>query len=123
MSHLIKSSSTNQANKKHLSERCSVNDTLAFIGKRWLMAILYEISLGHNQFSGLLAVLSGLSEHILAARIQDLDRNGLITKTPQPDSVPMQICYTITPKGYDLLVIMDQLHHWTEVHSDEDPEL
>lgn len=87
------------------------------------MAILYEISLGHDQFSSLLAVFSGLSEHILAARIQDLDQNGLITKMPRPDSVPMQICYTITPKGYDLLAIVDRLHHWTDAHSDEGPEL
>jgi len=87
------------------------------------MAVLYEISVGHNQFSSLLPVFSGLSEHILAARIQDLNQNGLIIKVPKPDSVPIQICYAITSKGYDLLSIVASLHDWTDAYADPDQEI
>ncbi|MFD2965786.1 winged helix-turn-helix transcriptional regulator [Sphingobacterium bambusae] len=114
MSHSIKESSTNQANKQQLAQRCNVNDTLSYIGKRWLMAILYEISIGHKQFSSLAGQLTGISEHILASRVRELEKESLITKALVPNTTPTQIHYTVTPKGYALLEVIDNLHRWSD---------
>ncbi|WDF70536.1 helix-turn-helix domain-containing protein [Sphingobacterium oryzagri] len=119
MSHFIKETSTNSANKQQLSDKCLVNDTLAYLGKRWLMAVLWEISIGHKQFSSILNQLAGISEHMLASRIRSLENEELITKLPITDTVPLQIHYSVTPKGYALLAIIDTLHQWTARWKDD----
>lgn len=114
MSHIIKETSTNWSNKQQLANRCTVNDTLSYIGKRWLMAVLYEISMGHKQFSSLASQLVGISEHILALRVRELENESLISKTTMLETVPTQIHYAVTPKGYALLEIIDNLHRWSD---------
>lgn len=112
MGRNIKESSTNQLNRKLLSDRCGVNDTLALIGKRWLMTVLYEISLGNNQFSSLRKAVSEISENILGARIHDLTTQRLIKKHQVKHTIPLQISYTVTPKGEQLLQWVDGLCKW-----------
>ena len=112
MGNVIKESSTNQFNKKALSDRCGVNDTLSLIGKRWLMTVLYEISLGNNQFTALRKSVTEISEHVLAKRIGDLTEHGLITKQEIGNTIPLQITYTATEKGEQLLSLVDGLCKW-----------
>jgi len=112
MGNSIKENSTNQANKKILSDRCGVNDTLTLIGKRWLMTILYEISLGNNQFSSLRRNISEISEHILGARINDLAEQELIIKEGVQNTIPLQITYVVTVKGEELLSLVNELCLW-----------
>ncbi|MEN4760798.1 helix-turn-helix domain-containing protein [Chryseobacterium sp. C39-AII1] len=113
MKNYTKESSTNQENKKNLTASCSVNDTFSFLGRRWLMAILYEVSLGHNQFSALLKKVPGVSEHMLASRIDDLVKKDLIIKRPIENTIPVQIVYSVTKKGAELLSIAEVLNTWT----------
>lgn len=114
MGNSIKENSTNQLNKKILSDRCGVNDTLTLIGKRWLMTILYEISLGSSQFSSLRKNIPEISEHILATRINDLVAQDLITKEEIPNTIPLQITYFVTTKGEELLSLVNKLCHWNK---------
>jgi len=114
MGNKIKESSTNQANKRILSDKCRVNDTLSLVGKRWLMTILYEISLGNNQFSTLTKSIPEISEHILATRVNSLVENSLIEKNERMNTTPLQIIYSITDKGKQLLSLVDSLCRWDE---------
>ena len=114
-SHL-KESSTNHENRDILTSRCLVNDTLAFIGKRWLMTVLYEILLGNNQFSSLKASLPGISDHILALRINDLYKRRLITKRKIGHTFPSRVAYQITPKASQLLELVNGLNEWSIKH-------
>lgn len=118
MENNFKESSTNQANKKILSDRCGVNDTLTFIGKRWLMTILYEISLGNHQFSSLRKSIPEISEHILANRIGNLTKQELIIKSVVENTIPSQIIYTVTAKGKELLSLVDELCQWNRNWND-----
>lgn len=112
MGNNIKESSTNQMNREMLSDRCGVNDTLALIGKRWLMTILYEVSLGNNQFSSLGKAVTGISQNVLGLRVNDLVKEGLIIKSKVENTIPLQIIYIITPKGIQLLQLIDGLSSW-----------
>lgn len=113
MKSLLKESSTNQENRQILSSKCGVNETLALIGKRWLMMVLYEISLGNNQFSSLRTSLHGISDHILALRINDLYKQGLITKQKLAYTFPSQIIYEVTTKATHLLKLVNGLNEWS----------
>jgi DNA-binding HxlR family transcriptional regulator len=113
MSQILKTNSTNQANKKELGVMCRVNDVLALAGKRWLMTVLYQISQGKSQFSILRREISGISDHILASRLNELVTQGLATRTEVAGTNPPQIVYAVTAKGEQLLVIIDQLNKWS----------
>ncbi|WP_404477574.1 winged helix-turn-helix transcriptional regulator [Sphingobacterium sp. ML3W] len=115
MTHTIKESSTNQANRKLLSDRCGVNDTLALIGKRWMMTVLYEISLGNNQYSSLKKSVPEISEHVLAARVKTLCKQKLVIRHEIPDRIPLQIKYTVTDSGRELLSLISDLCQWTKI--------
>ncbi|WP_288446112.1 helix-turn-helix domain-containing protein [uncultured Chryseobacterium sp.] len=112
MGKKIKESSTNQANRRILSERCRVNDTLSLVGTRWLMTILYEISLGNNQFSTLTKSIPEISEHVLATRVNNLVENNLIEKNERMNTAPLQIIYSTTDKEKQLLLLVDSLCKW-----------
>lgn len=112
MGNRIKTTSTNQANKKALTARCGVNDTLSLIGQRWLMTTLYEISLGKNQFSVLRKTIPDISEQVLATRIHSLETQGLITKTARENTTPLQVIYAVTVKGAELLRLVAGLCQW-----------
>lgn len=112
MGNKIKESSTNQANRIILSNRCRVNDILSLVGKRWLMNILYEISLGNNQFSALTKSIPEISEHVLATRVNNLVENNLIEKNERMNTTPLQIIYSTTDKGKQLLSLVDNLCKW-----------
>ncbi|WP_437917942.1 winged helix-turn-helix transcriptional regulator [Sphingobacterium sp. LRF_L2] len=115
----IKENSTNQVNKKILSIRCGVNDTLDLIGKRWLMTILYEISLGNNQFSSLRKSIPEISEQMLATRVGYLTAQGLISKEVISDAIPVQIVYSVSSKGKELLSLVDELCQWNRKWRDD----
>ena len=112
MASHIKENSTHQENKRLLTDKCAVNGVLSFIGRRWLMSALYGISLGNDQFTLLKADMPSISDHILAARINDLVDGDLIQKREIEDSVPLGTRYVITAKGKDLLVLVDKIHQW-----------
>jgi len=76
------------------------------------MTVLYEISLGNNQFSSLRKDIPEISEHILASRIANLIEQGLITKEGIANTVPLQIIYEVTAKGQQLLSLVDGLYQW-----------
>jgi DNA-binding HxlR family transcriptional regulator len=112
MGNSVKINSTNQVNKKVLSDRCGVNDTLTLIGKRWLMTVLYEISSGNNQFTFLRKSIPEISEHILGTRINELVQHELITKKEIENTIPLQINYAVTIKGDELLSLVNELCIW-----------
>ncbi|MFD2598708.1 winged helix-turn-helix transcriptional regulator [Sphingobacterium corticis] len=83
-------------------------------GKRWLMMVLYEISLGNNQFSALQKSIPEISQQVLATRIQDLVDQELITKHEVMNTVPTQVTYLLSKKAEELLLLMDGLFQWTK---------
>lgn len=114
MRNSIKVNSTNQVNKKVLSDRCDVNTTLMLIGRRWLMTILYEISLGNNHFTSLRKSIPAISEHMLGTRISDLVEQKLIIKKEIENTIPLKISYMVTEKGKQLLSLIDKLFIWNK---------
>lgn len=76
------------------------------------MTILYEISLGNDQFSALTKSIPEISEQVLATRVNDLVENNLIEKNERTNTTPLQIIYTTTDKGKQILSLVDNLCKW-----------
>ena len=94
---------------------CPVEKTLSIIGKKWAVLIIRDLLGGKKRFGQLLASLSGISPRTLSARLNDLEKNGVLKKRVFPE-MPPRVEYTLTKRGKDLHCILDQMNKWGSSH-------
>lgn len=82
-------------------------------GRKWTAAVLLALELGARRFSDLSANIDGISDRLLAARLRELEAQGLVTRTVIP-STPVQIRYGLTRSGAELIRILHPLVQWAK---------
>lgn len=82
-------------------------------GRKWTAAILLALARGAERFSELHASVDGISDRLLAARLRELETQGLVTRTVIP-STPVQIRYGLTESGAELITILQPLVRWAK---------
>ncbi|CAN5329737.1 helix-turn-helix domain-containing protein [soil metagenome] len=87
--------------------------SVELVGKRWNSAILLAISQGATRFSEITAAVAGLSDRLLAQRARELEQAGLVRREVIA-STPVQVRYTLTERGRDLLESLQPLARWGE---------
>lgn len=84
-------------------DRCRLfTASVELVGKRWNSGILLAIARGTSRFSEIRASVTGLSDRLLAARLKELERAGLVERQVIA-STPVQVRYALTARGDDLL--------------------
>ncbi len=92
---------------------CGVTKTMRIIGSKWTMLILRDLFQGTKRFGELQKSLVGISPKTLSVRLDELEHNGIISKTVYPQ-VPPRVEYTLTTKGQSLHTIIDDMRTWGE---------
>ncbi|MEU4013301.1 helix-turn-helix domain-containing protein [Streptomyces pseudogriseolus] len=101
-------------------ERSSIHDdtcprfqeVLETVGRRWTGSILMAAVRGARRFGEYRAVIDGISDRLLSQRLKELENEGLILRTVVP-STPVQITYTLSPLGEELLEALQPLVRWS----------
>ena len=94
-------------------------NSVELVGKRWSSAILLSISLGATRFSEIIATVPGLSDRLLAQRAKELEQAGLLHREVIP-TIPVQVRYSLTERGQDLLESLQPLARWGQRWNSED---
>jgi len=76
--------------------------TVELLGRRWSSGILLAIARGAVHFSAITASVKGLSDRMLAVRLKELQRAGLVERVVEP-TTPVSVHYRLTPRGRELL--------------------
>jgi DNA-binding HxlR family transcriptional regulator len=96
------------------------SSTVELIGRRWSSAILLGIARGASRFSEIHTSVSGLSDRMLALRLKELERVGLIDRAVEP-TTPVTVRYVLTVRGRDLLSALQPLvrygQRWEQAES------
>ena len=100
---------------KEKTINCPVEKTLNIIGKKWAVLIIRDLLNGKKRFGQLLSSLSGISPRTLSARLNDLEKNGVLKKRVFPE-MPLRVEYSLTKRGNDLHFILDQMNRWGSSH-------
>jgi len=100
---------SNFINQRQLAKSCAANEAISRISLRWKMSVLYSIHVGIRNFAELKRSHPNLSDQVLAARLRELLREGLISKDEQTNRRP---CYSVTAGGESLLQIIHALCDW-----------
>lgn len=80
---------------------CPVRKTAEVIGHKWSTLIVRDLLTGKKRYSELARSLTGISPKVLSERLQELERNRLVTRTVYP-TVPPTTDYALTELGKGL---------------------
>ena len=98
-----------------MDEKCPIYKTAGFVGKRWTILVLAELSRGKEQwkrYSQIKRGLRGITPKMLSMRLRELEKDGLIKRRISTDSFPVKSEYSLTPMGSDLVEVIRGMRGW-----------
>lgn len=97
---------------KSYHQYCPIACALDLVGERWSLLIVRELlENGPLRYSDLHAHLDGCGTNILAARLKDLERGGVLRKRRLPPPAASTV-YELTEYGRGLTPVLHHLAHW-----------
>lgn len=111
-----KITSTNFRNQSFLEEKCSLNELLDLVSKRWMCEVLFCIEEGNNRFKLIKDDLKYISDTILSDRLRHLEKYRLISRAVF-EEIPPKVEYTLTEKGEELSNMLDKMCQFSETLS------
>lgn len=96
---------------------CPLNASVEMLGDRWSLLILRDMMLrgSHTYKEFLEFSMEKIATNILADRLRRLERNGIITASPDPGD-GRRVIYTLTRKGMDLAPVLTEMVLWAAKH-------
>ena len=96
-------------------QKCTViNNMWEILGRRWALSILRNLHTKEPiRFNELKRVLPGISSTVLANRLLEMEREGLISKKIYPE-IPPKVEYRLTTRARELGVILKELGVWAQ---------
>ena len=91
---------------------CAIAKALDVIGDRWNLLIVRELLLqGACRYTELHNGLPGIASNLLAERLRDLERDGIITREDAPPPIATTL-FRLTPRGQELKATLFELGRW-----------
>ncbi len=87
---------------------CPLSECLEIIGGAWTPNILWNLGAGPRRFSELRLDIPRISAKMLAARLKQLDENGVVVRDVKPTSPP-SVEYSLTAHGRELLPAIEAI--------------
>ena len=96
-------------------QKCkSIEDKWEVLGKRWALLVLKNLHTKEPmRFNELKRALPGISSTVLAARLLEMEREGLVSKKIYPE-IPSRVEYRLTVSAKELGVILKDLGEWAQ---------
>src|SRR5579885_960096 len=95
---------------------CPLNASVEMLGDRWSLLIIRDMMLqGYRSYKQFLQSPEGIATNILADRLRQLEKHGIIRTEPEP-SDGRKVQYLLTRKGMDLAPVMTEMVLWAAAH-------
>ncbi len=115
---------TTSALKRSYNQFCPFARSLDFLGERWTLLIIRNLFIGPQRYKDLLDGLPGIGTNLLAARLKELEKEGIISRRKLPPPAGSSV-YELTELGRGLeepLVGLARWGLWTLRLAEPDPE-
>ncbi|MCH7695549.1 MAG: helix-turn-helix transcriptional regulator [Proteobacteria bacterium] len=90
---------------------CPVACTLDLIGDKWTLLIIRDLFFGKTRYKEFQESTEKIPTNILASRLQQLKKAGLITRTPYQKR-PLRHAYQLTETGRSLGPVIKAIVNW-----------
>ncbi len=84
---------------------------IEIIGRRWSGAILYVLCSRPKRFSELREAIPDISDRLLTERLKELEDEAIVIRQVSSGR-PVQVIYSLTPKGQALKPIIADITSW-----------
>lgn len=98
-----------------MQEACTVSQTVRYLARKWTLLIILELYKGPGytrRFSDLKDALGGITQKVLAERLRELEREGIVTRRVDASSFPVRTEYTLTESGLALVDVIRGIKAW-----------
>ena len=93
-------------------EYCALAKSLDVVGDRWTLLIVRELALrGACRYTDLRTGLPGIATNLLAERLRELERAGVIAREDAPPPIATAL-FRLTPWGEQLRPVLEGLTRW-----------
>jgi DNA-binding HxlR family transcriptional regulator len=99
------------ATERTYGEACRFAHALDLVGERWALLVVRELLLGPKRFTDLRNGLANASSNILAERLRELEKNGIVRRRKLPPPAAASV-YELTDWGRELEPIVTRLGAW-----------
>lgn len=97
--------------RRSYKQFCGLACALDRLGERWTLLIVRNLLLGPKRYSDLLAELPGITTNLLAARLREMERAGLVTRQSLPPPARGHV-YELGVNGHALEPALMELARW-----------
>ena len=96
----------------HLDDAvCPIARTAEIISGKWTLLIIRDLASGVKRFNQLERSLHGISPKTLSERLRSLEEDGVIIRQTFAE-VPPRVDYSLTPKGLDLVDVIESMRSY-----------
>lgn len=99
---------------------CPIAKGAEVIGDRWTLLIVREMLFGVDRFNELERCLPGISRSVLAQRLKQLERAGVVERTPGRSG--RTVAYRLTQAGRELQPVVHVIGEWGASWAFPDPD-
>src|SRR4051812_2360881 len=101
---------------------CAMAKSLDVVGDRWTLLIVRELTLrGACRYTDLRNGLPGIATNLLAERLRELEREGVIAREDAPPPIATTL-FRLTPRGEQLQPVLEGLTRWgVPLMTEQDP--
>jgi DNA-binding HxlR family transcriptional regulator len=96
---------------KNYEQYCPLAHALGVVGERWTLLVVRELLHGPKRYTDLAEGLPGIGTNVLASRLRDLERFGVVRKRKLPPPAASTV-YELTEYGLELQEVMCALARW-----------
>ena len=94
---------------------CPVHDSIDLLQEKWVLHIVRALLDGPRGFNDLSRAVGGVNTTTLAARLERLEREGIVSKTVE-STMPPRTRYELTEGGVALQAVIDAIGEWARTH-------
>lgn len=94
---------------------CPLTASLAAIGGKWKLIIIYWLAESPKHFAALRREMSGISQKVLTQQLRELESDGLVRRQPT-GAVPAPVEYSLTGYGRSVLPLLESVRLWGRGH-------
>ena len=99
------------AGRRSYGDPCGAARALDVIGERWALLVVRELLFGPKRFTELSRGLPGMSQNVLAARLRELEIDGVVRNHRLGPPASTRV-YELTERGYQLEDLLVGLTRW-----------
>jgi len=107
----IKTSSSNQINKRVIETKCPVTFTLHKMGGRWKPLVINQLFSGSKRYGELKKAIPAITEKMLIQSLKEMEADGLIIRSAM-SVAPLHVEYYLTECGKELKPVLLEMVSW-----------